>query len=147
MPTQWVSTPGGPGAVSATTRPGATTRMTASSRPSTPTHEPAELVRWWTAFDDAVQQISELLRERHHLRAGQPDDFIIRTMAEMSESLSTTQRLMTNLLLCVALISLVVGGVGIMNIMLVSVTERTREIGLRMSVGARARDILRQFLA
>ena len=98
-------------------------------------------------MDQAVDQITELLRDRHKIRAGQPEDFIIRTMAEMSESLSATQKLMTNLLLCVALISLVVGGVGIMNIMLVSVTERTREIGLRMSVGARARDILRQFLA
>ena len=97
-------------------------------------------------MDQAVDQITELLKERHKIRPGQPDDFIIRTMAEMSESLSATQKLMTNLLLCVALISLVVGGVGIMNIMLVSVTERTREIGLRMSVGARARDILRQFL-
>jgi ABC-type antimicrobial peptide transport system permease subunit len=94
----------------------------------------------------AIQQISNLLRERHRIRAGEPDDFTVRDMTEMSSALSSTTSLMTNLLLCVALISLVVGGVGIMNIMLVSVTERTREIGLRMAVGARARDILRQFL-
>ena len=94
----------------------------------------------------AVRQITQLLHERHHIRAGQPDDFNVRDMAEMTKALSSTTTLMTRLLLCVALISLVVGGVGIMNIMLVSVTERTREIGLRMAVGARPRDILRQFL-
>lgn len=95
---------------------------------------------------DAIRQISAVLRERHHIRPGKPDDFSIRDMTEMSNTLSSTTTLMTNLLLCVAMISLVVGGVGIMNIMLVSVTERTREIGLRMAVGARSRDILRQFL-
>ncbi|OGQ98263.1 MAG: hypothetical protein A2505_10650 [Deltaproteobacteria bacterium RIFOXYD12_FULL_55_16] len=94
----------------------------------------------------AIEQISLVLRERHRIRPGEPDDFIIRDMAELTRTLSTTTKLMTNLLLAVALISLVVGGVGIMNIMLVSVTERTREIGLRMAVGARGRDILRQFL-
>jgi ABC-type antimicrobial peptide transport system permease subunit len=94
----------------------------------------------------ATRQVTQVLHERHRIRAGQPDDFNIRDMAEMTKALSSTTTLMTNLLLCVALISLVVGGVGIMNIMLVSVTERTREIGLRMAVGARARDILRQFL-
>jgi ABC-type antimicrobial peptide transport system permease subunit len=94
----------------------------------------------------AIDEITTLLHERHHIRPGEADDFTIRDMTEMSNTLSSTTRLMTNLLLCVAMISLVVGGVGIMNIMLVSVTERTREIGLRMSVGARARDILRQFL-
>jgi ABC-type antimicrobial peptide transport system permease subunit len=94
----------------------------------------------------AMKQITELLRERHRLREGEPDDFRIRDLTELSQALASTSRLMTNLLLCVALISLVVGGVGIMNIMLVSVTERTKEIGLRMAVGARARDILRQFL-
>jgi len=95
---------------------------------------------------DAIRQITAVLRERHRLRPGHPDDFSIRDMTEMTNTLSSTTTLMTNLLLCVAMISLVVGGVGIMNIMLVSVTERTREIGLRMAVGARSRDILRQFL-
>lgn len=94
----------------------------------------------------AMNQITVLLRERHRLRPEQPDDFRIRDLTEMNNAMSSTASLMTRLLLSVALISLVVGGVGIMNIMLVSVTERTREIGLRMSVGARARDILRQFL-
>jgi ABC-type antimicrobial peptide transport system permease subunit len=94
----------------------------------------------------AIRQATALLRERHHLSSGDPDDFSIRDMTEMIKTFTTATSLMTNLLLCVAFISLVVGGVGIMNIMLVSVTERTREIGLRMSVGARGRDILRQFL-
>jgi ABC-type antimicrobial peptide transport system permease subunit len=94
----------------------------------------------------AIRQLTELLHERHHIRAGQPDDFNIRDMTEMSKALASTSDLMAGLLLCVALISLIVGGVGIMNIMLVSVTERTKEIGLRMAVGARARDILWQFL-
>jgi len=94
----------------------------------------------------AIREITELLRGRHRIRAGEPDDFSIRNMTEITEALSSTSALMTNLLLSVALISLLVGGVGIMNIMLVSVTERTREIGLRMAVGAKGRDILRQFL-
>ena len=94
----------------------------------------------------AMRQVTQLLRERHRLQPGEPDDFNIRDMTEMSKTMSATSGLMANLLLAVALISLVVGGVGIMNIMLVSVTERTREIGLRMAVGARGRDILRQFL-
>jgi len=94
----------------------------------------------------AVDQITELLHERHRVRPGQMDDFNIRNMAEMNKALTSTTTLMTRLLLCVALISLIVGGVGIMNIMLVSVTERTREIGLRMAIGARGRDILRQFI-
>jgi ABC-type antimicrobial peptide transport system permease subunit len=97
-------------------------------------------------IDAAIRQISELLRERHRIRAGENDDFVVRNMTEFTNALSGTTQLMTKLLLSVALISLIVGGVGIMNIMLVSVTERTREIGLRMAVGARARDILRQFL-
>jgi ABC-type antimicrobial peptide transport system permease subunit len=94
----------------------------------------------------AIQQITTLLRERHRIRVGEADDFSIRDMTQMTAALSSTTIMMTNLLLSVAMISLVVGGVGIMNIMLVSVTERTREIGLRMAVGARARDILRQFM-
>jgi ABC-type antimicrobial peptide transport system permease subunit len=94
----------------------------------------------------AIRQITSVLREQHRIRPGEPDDFRIRDLTELSEALASTSRIMTNLLLIVALISLVVGGVGIMNIMLVSVTERTREIGIRMAVGARAQDILRQFL-
>jgi ABC-type antimicrobial peptide transport system permease subunit len=94
----------------------------------------------------AIQQITLVLRERHHIRPGEADDFRIRDMTEITKALSSTTTLMTNLLLCVAMMSLVVGGVGIMNIMLVSVTERTREIGLRMAVGARGRDILWQFM-
>jgi ABC-type antimicrobial peptide transport system permease subunit len=94
----------------------------------------------------AIAQITGLLRERHRLRADEADDFQTRDMTEMAGALTSTTTMMTNLLLSVALISLLVGGVGIMNIMLVSVTERTREIGLRMAVGARARDILTQFL-
>jgi ABC-type antimicrobial peptide transport system permease subunit len=97
-------------------------------------------------IDPAMRQIQELLRERHHRRASQPEDFTLRDMTEISRTQASTSRLMSVLLLVVAMISLVVGGVGIMNIMLVSVSERTKEIGLRMSVGARARDILRQFL-
>ncbi len=94
----------------------------------------------------AIRQITVVLRERHRIRAGEADDFSIRDMTQMMTALSSTTTMMTNLLLSVAMISLVVGGVGIMNIMLVSVTERTREIGLRMAVGARAGDILRQFM-
>ena len=96
----------------------------------------------------AINQITQFLRERHRIRPGRgADDFNIRDMTEMTKALSSTATMMTKLLLAVALISLLVGGVGIMNIMLVSVTERTREIGLRMAVGAWARDILQQFLA
>ncbi len=94
----------------------------------------------------AMYQIRQLLRDRHRLTAGQPDDFNVRDLAEFADAMQTMNKTMTGLLLSVALISLLVGGVGIMNIMLVSVTERTREIGLRMAVGARSKDILRQFL-
>ncbi|MGV8073000.1 MAG: ABC transporter permease [Syntrophobacteraceae bacterium] len=95
---------------------------------------------------NAIQQMTDVLRERHRIRPDEPDDFHIRDMTEMTKTLSSTATMMANLLLAVALISLVVGGVGIMNIMLVSVTERTREIGLRMAVGARRGSILQQFL-
>ncbi|MCE5276960.1 MAG: ABC transporter permease [Planctomycetaceae bacterium] len=94
----------------------------------------------------AIAEMKTVLRRQHNLKGDKADDFDIRDAAEMSNMLSSTTEMMTGLLLCVAMISLVVGGVGIMNIMLVSVTERTREIGLRMAVGARGRDILRQFL-
>jgi ABC-type antimicrobial peptide transport system permease subunit len=98
------------------------------------------------AVPQVMDGISALLRERHRVPDDEPDDVRIRDLTELNDAIASTGRLMTNLLLVVATISLIVGGVGIMNIMLVSVTERTREIGLRMAVGARARDILRQFL-
>ena len=93
-----------------------------------------------------IQQINLLLRQRHRIQNGQEDDFSVRDMAEMMKTLASTTELIGSLLLAVAMISLIVGGVGIMNIMLVSVTERTREIGLRMAVGARPSLILQQFL-
>ncbi len=83
----------------------------------------------------AIDEITALLRERHRLRPGQGDDFNIRDMTELTKTMTQQSSLMSGLLLIVAMISLLVGGVGIMNIMLVSVTERTREIGLRMAVG------------
>ncbi len=94
----------------------------------------------------AIRQVNDLLHERHHIKANQPDDFNVRDMTEMMKAQGSATEVMTKSLVFVALVSLIVGGVGIMNIMLVSVTERTREIGLRMAVGARPRDILRQFL-
>ena len=96
--------------------------------------------------DEAVDEITSVLRREHKLKTTDEDDFTIRTQQELSSMLNTTTDLMTTLLACIAGISLVVGGIGIMNIMYVSVTERTREIGLRMSVGARGIDILSQFL-
>lgn len=96
--------------------------------------------------EKAVEEIVLALRKSHKLSDDMEDDFQIRTMSEFSTFLTSQTQTMTNLLLCVAFVSLVVGGVGIMNIMLVSVTERTREIGLRMAVGAKKKDILRQFL-
>jgi ABC-type antimicrobial peptide transport system permease subunit len=94
----------------------------------------------------AMEEITSLLHERHRIQGDKVDDFTLRDNTEMARNLVGTADTMTKLLLCVAVISLVVGGVGIMNIMLVSVTERTREIGLRMAVGARGKDILWQFL-
>ena len=96
--------------------------------------------------DEAVDEITTILRREHKLKETDDDDFTIRTQQELSSMLNTTTDLMTTLLACIAGISLVVGGIGIMNIMYVSITERTREIGLRMSVGARGVDILSQFL-
>jgi ABC-type antimicrobial peptide transport system permease subunit len=98
------------------------------------------------AIPIAEQQIADLLRVRHRLTNGKNDDFNLRHPTEIAEAIADSARTMELLLACVASVSLLVGGVGIMNIMLVSVTERTREIGLRMAVGARGRDVLRQFL-
>jgi len=94
----------------------------------------------------AQQQIISLLRQRHNIRPGRDDDFTVRTQQEIAEAATATSRVMTVLLGAIAGVSLVVGGIGIMNIMLVSVTERTREIGVRMAVGAHGIDILTQFL-
>ena len=98
------------------------------------------------AMNDTQEEIENLLRQRRHVRPGTPDDFQVRNMAEFIRARSETQNILSVLLGATAAISLVVGGIGIMNIMLVSVTERTKEIGLRMAVGARRRDILSQFL-
>jgi len=95
---------------------------------------------------EAEHAAVELLRRRHRIQPGQPDDFFVRNVAQLLEARSKSQRTMAFLLAAVAGVSLVVGGIGIMNIMLVSVTERTREIGLRMAVGAEGRDILVQFV-
>ena len=95
---------------------------------------------------NAEEEIKALLRQRHRLRSGQDDDFFLRNLSQILETRAESSRAMSLLLAAVASVSLVVGGIGIMNIMLVSVTERTREIGLRMAVGARSRDILSQFL-
>lgn len=96
--------------------------------------------------DLAIEDITSILRENHKLKVADDDNFTIRSQQEMAEMMNSTSDTMTVLLLVVACISLVVGGIGIMNIMYVSVTERTKEIGLRMSVGARGIDILNQFL-
>ena len=93
---------------------------------------------------EAERQIRALLHDRHRIQSGQDDDFTVRNLNEIAEASKMASQVMTNLLLSVASISLLVGGIGIMNIMLVSVVERTREIGLRMAVGARRQDILLQ---
>jgi putative ABC transport system permease protein len=103
-------------------------------------------VRDAALMGEAEDQIRALLRQRHRLQTGQDDDFQVRLLAEMFAAQEESARVMTTLLAAIASVSLLVGGIGIMNIMLVSVTERTREIGLRMAVGARGRDILAQFL-
>ena len=103
-------------------------------------------VREGHSMQQAEENIRDLLRQRHRRQPGQDDDFNVRNLSEMLAAQEESSRVMTLLLAAVAGVSLVVGGIGIMNIMLVSVTERTREIGLRMAVGARARDILLQFL-
>jgi len=94
----------------------------------------------------ATDQVSSILRKQHRLKTADDDDFTVRTQAELINTISSTSQLLTVLLAAIASISLVVGGIGIMNIMYVSVTERTKEIGLRMSIGARGLDILLQFL-
>lgn len=96
--------------------------------------------------EQAQEEIGDLLQRNHKLKKGDDDDFTIRSQQELSSMMSSTTDMMTVLLACIAGISLLVGGIGIMNIMYVSVTERTREIGLRMSIGAKGRDILAQFL-
>jgi putative ABC transport system permease protein len=97
-------------------------------------------------IENVSAQITELLRARHRIQPGRDDDFMIRTQQEITEFATSTSKIMTGLLGAIAGVSLLVGGIGIMNIMLVSVTERTREIGIRLAVGARKRDIQRQFL-
>ena len=97
-------------------------------------------------LDAAATQVAALLRDRHRIAAGRDDDFTVRNPSDMARASQEASRVMTNLLLSVASISLLVGGIGIMNILLVSVTERTREIGIRMAVGAKGRHILLQFL-
>lgn len=98
------------------------------------------------ATEDAIGSIEDILRQQHKIPAGGEDDFNVRSQKELISMMSSTTDMMTILLSCIAGISLLVGGIGIMNIMYVSVTERTREIGLKMSIGAKGRDILMQFL-
>ena len=109
---------------------------------------PTILAQVDTADDVAAaqQEIGDLLRARHHLRPSQADDFTVFNNNQVLQTAQATDATLTWLLTGVAAVSLLVGGIGIMNIMLVSVTERTREIGIRMAIGARSKDILRQFL-
>ena len=95
----------------------------------------------------AQGQITSLLRDRHRIRAGQDDDFTVRNLADVAQLADASSQVMTMLLASIACVSLIVGGIGIMNIMLVSVTERTREIGIRIAIGATESDVLRQFLS
>ena len=97
-------------------------------------------------INDATREITAVLHERHHIQPGQEDDFTVRNLNDIAKASESASKVMTSLLLSVASISLLVGGIGIMNILLVSVTERTREIGIRMAVGAKSRHILLQFL-
>jgi putative ABC transport system permease protein len=108
----------------------------------------AILIRVWEpeGIPQAVEQVTALLRQRHRLQPWQEDDFTVRNLSEVFAAQEESARTMSLLLGAIASVSLLVGGIGIMNIMLVSVTERTREIGIRMAVGARERDILTQFL-
>lgn len=99
-----------------------------------------------SSTDNATAELTDILRTSHKLKKGDQDDFLVRTQAELINTFSSTSQLLTVLLTAIAGISLIVGGIGIMNIMYVSVTERTKEIGLRMSIGARGIDILLQFL-
>ncbi len=99
-----------------------------------------------TAVDEAQKEIEALLRQRHRLAPGQDSDFMIRSQQEIAQTADQTSKTLSVLLASAASISLLVGGIGIMNIMLVSVTERTREIGIRMAIGAKGRDVLTQFL-
>jgi putative ABC transport system permease protein len=98
------------------------------------------------AMKDVENQINDLLRQRHHIQPKQDNDFSVRNLTEIMSTAEQSANVMRYLLFAIALISLIVGGIGIMNIMLVSVTERTREIGIRIAVGAKGRDILLQFL-
>jgi putative ABC transport system permease protein len=95
---------------------------------------------------DAVDEVSRLLREKHKLAPSDDNDFSIGTQSDINNIFGAISKVMTILLACIASISLLVGGIGIMNIMLVSVTERTREIGIRMAIGAKGRDVLTQFM-